>query len=235
MPGPYFGKYRGKVVSNTDESGIGMLEVTVADVLGPTPAWAMPSLPYAGPGVGWLMLPPVGADVWVDFERGDPLYPVWSGCFWDTQSPVAKSTSGRIKMLKTESFSLCIDSGQGDNAPPTATIEVNVGTRDRPQLLSVAFDKNGITLKNDQRIVLLGSNSVTVSTGDKSRVTVESGSVAIKNGDTTITVSSNAIDLKCGSNAVNLSGSEIGISNGVPNVKLTQSSVNVNNGALVVT
>jgi uncharacterized protein involved in type VI secretion and phage assembly len=235
MPGPYYGKYRGKVVSNTDNSGIGMLEVTVVDVLGATPAWAMPSLPYAGRGVGWLMLPPVGADVWVDFERGDPSLPVWSGCFWDTQSPMAESTSGRIKMLKTENFSLCIDSGQGEDGQPSATIEVNVGSENSPRMLSVAFDKNGITLKDDQRSVVVGSKSVMVSAGDSSRVTVESGSVTIKNGETTISVSSSAIDLKCSSNAVSLSGTEVAISNGVPSVKLTQSSVNVNNGALVVT
>ncbi|HEY1293399.1 MAG TPA: phage baseplate assembly protein V [Chloroflexota bacterium] len=235
MPGTYFGKYRGKVVSNTDDSGVGMLEVTVADVLGENTAWALPSLPFAGPGVGWLMLPPVGADVWVDFERGDPSFPVWSGCFWDTASPFAESTSARVKMLKTECFSLCLDSGGADGGQPTATIQVNVGSQESPRLLSVAFDAAGITLKNDERTVVVGSSSVVVSSGDTSQVTVESGTVTIKNGDTTITVASSSIGLACSSGAVNLSESEVAVSNGVPSVKLTQTSVNVNNGALVVT
>jgi len=33
-------------------------------------------------GVGLFFLPPKGANVWVEFEGGDPDYPIWSGCFW---------------------------------------------------------------------------------------------------------------------------------------------------------
>ena len=28
------------------------------------------------------MVPPVGAGVWVEFEHGDPDYPIWVGCRW---------------------------------------------------------------------------------------------------------------------------------------------------------
>jgi hypothetical protein len=28
------------------------------------------------------MIPPIGANVWVEFEGGDPNYPIWAGCFW---------------------------------------------------------------------------------------------------------------------------------------------------------
>ena len=28
------------------------------------------------------MIPPVGANVWVEFEGGNIDYPIWSGCFW---------------------------------------------------------------------------------------------------------------------------------------------------------
>ena len=27
-------------------------------------------------------IPPIGANVWVEYEGGDPNYPVWVGCFW---------------------------------------------------------------------------------------------------------------------------------------------------------
>jgi hypothetical protein len=30
--------------------------------------------------------PPIGANVWVEFEQGDPQMPIWVGCFWDTPS-----------------------------------------------------------------------------------------------------------------------------------------------------
>lgn len=81
----FFGKYRGKVEMNLDPLGVGRVQVSVADVMGDgSLAWAMPCLPGAGPGVGIFTIPPVGANVWVEFERGDPDYPIWSGGFWDT-------------------------------------------------------------------------------------------------------------------------------------------------------
>lgn len=80
----FFGKYRGKVEVNLDPLGLGRLQVSVPDVMGDgTLGWAMPCLPGAGPGVGIFAIPPVGANVWVEFERGDPDHPVWTGGFWD--------------------------------------------------------------------------------------------------------------------------------------------------------
>ena len=30
----------------------------------------------------------VGAGVWIEFEQGDPDYPIWSGCFWGSAAEV---------------------------------------------------------------------------------------------------------------------------------------------------
>lgn len=81
-PIPYYGKYRGRVESNVDEELMGRIQVTCPAVMGLRLGWAMPCVPYAGPGVGFYAIPPIGADVWVEFEGGDPNYPIWSGCFW---------------------------------------------------------------------------------------------------------------------------------------------------------
>lgn len=79
----YYGKYRGEVRNAVDPQGMGRVQVSVPDVLGDgTLAWAMPCSPWAGPGVGWFAIPPMGAKVWVEFERGDPDYPIWSGGYW---------------------------------------------------------------------------------------------------------------------------------------------------------
>jgi len=80
----FFGKHRGKVEANIDPLGLGRLQVSVPDVTGDGAlGWAMPCLPGAGPSVGLFVIPPVGANVWVEFERGDPDYPIWSGGFWN--------------------------------------------------------------------------------------------------------------------------------------------------------
>ena len=50
----YFGKYRGKVKNNIDPMMLGRVQVGAPAVLGDTSlAWAMPSVPYAGSGVGF--------------------------------------------------------------------------------------------------------------------------------------------------------------------------------------
>jgi uncharacterized protein involved in type VI secretion and phage assembly len=80
-PSRFFGKYRGTVVNTADSEQIARLQAVVPDVLGTVPTtWAMPSAPFAGPGAGVVVLPPVGAGVWIEFEQGDPDYPIWSGC-----------------------------------------------------------------------------------------------------------------------------------------------------------
>jgi hypothetical protein len=88
----FYGKYRGTVVNNVDPMFMGRLLVIVPDVLGPVPSsWAVPCVPLAGPTgppMGVYMVPPIGAGVWVEFEQGDPNYPIWVGCRWGTVSDV---------------------------------------------------------------------------------------------------------------------------------------------------
>ena len=89
MPRKYFGKYRGQVVTNVDPEKRGRLLVQVADVLGPSvSSWAMPCLPFAGLQMGFYAVPPPNAGVWVEFEQGDPDFPIWTGFWWGSTAEV---------------------------------------------------------------------------------------------------------------------------------------------------
>src|SRR6185436_1862957 len=44
-----------------------------------------------GTGMGMFWVPPTGAGVWVEFEGGDPNYPIWSGCMFDSRLDVPLS------------------------------------------------------------------------------------------------------------------------------------------------
>ena len=69
----FFGKYRGQVKNNIDPMQLGRIQVSVPRCSAMArSSWAMPCMPYAGPQVGFFALPPVGANVWVEFEAGDP-------------------------------------------------------------------------------------------------------------------------------------------------------------------
>lgn len=81
--GPFYGKYRGTVINNVDPLQIGRIQAMVPDVAGLLPtSWAMPCVPVAGINYGVFTVPSIGAGVWMEFERGDPDYPIWVGGFW---------------------------------------------------------------------------------------------------------------------------------------------------------
>jgi len=83
MTEKFYGKYRGTVVNNVDPLQIGRIMVMVPDVSGLVPSsWAMPCVPIAGKQMGTFFVPQVGAGVWVEFEHGDPDYPIWVGGYW---------------------------------------------------------------------------------------------------------------------------------------------------------
>jgi uncharacterized protein involved in type VI secretion and phage assembly len=83
----FYGKYRGIVVSNEDPMLLGRVKVRVPSVLGMdvVTGWATPCTPYGGsPGEGFLFVPEPEATVWVEFEEGDPEFPIWVGAMWST-------------------------------------------------------------------------------------------------------------------------------------------------------
>lgn len=85
----YYGKYRGTVINNVDPLQIGRLMVQVADVSNVIPStWAMPCVPFGGIQSGFYAVPDIGAGVWIEFEHGDPDYPVWVGTYWGSAAEV---------------------------------------------------------------------------------------------------------------------------------------------------
>jgi uncharacterized protein involved in type VI secretion and phage assembly len=84
----YFGKHRGTVINNVDPQQMGRLQVTVSDVPVLMSTWAMPCFPFTGTQSGAWTIPSMGAGVWVEFEQGDPDYPIWSGCYFGSAAEV---------------------------------------------------------------------------------------------------------------------------------------------------
>ena len=79
----FYGKYRGTVINNIDPMQIGRIQAMVPDVSALLPtSWAMPCVPIAGKQMGTYFVPQLGAGVWIEFEQGDPDYPIWVGGFW---------------------------------------------------------------------------------------------------------------------------------------------------------
>jgi uncharacterized protein involved in type VI secretion and phage assembly len=84
----YYGKYRGTVVNNVDPMQTGRIMVEVPDVSIIPSTWATPCLPVAGMNSGIFTVPQIGAGVWVEFEQGDPDYPIWVGGYWGSTAEI---------------------------------------------------------------------------------------------------------------------------------------------------
>jgi len=129
-----YGKYRGTVTSNDDATKRGRLQVMVPAVLGSLELWAMPCVPYAGKSVGLFAMPPVGAGVWVEFEGGDPSFPIWVGCFWaDDEAPAAGDPT--VKMLKTDSTTITLDD-QNDEVKLETSSNTSITMTDKVETLA---------------------------------------------------------------------------------------------------
>ena len=162
----YFGKYRGTVTDNADPTSRGRIKVRVPAVLGDLEVWAMPCVPYAGSQVGFYSLPNPDTGVWVEFEAGDPSYPIWAGCFWgDDELPDESDVD--IKIWKTDSLTLRMHDGDDE-----LKLETSNGAK--------------VTLTDEIRSEK-GSSSHTVSSSNVvsesgSKVDVSSTSVSVNDG-----------------------------------------------------
>ena len=114
----FFGKYRGIVANNLDPLTMGRIQAEVPDVLGElVSGWALPCAPFGGRGMGFFALPSVGANVWIEFEQGDPEYPIWSGCWWSdkTEMPPLLLTSPykKVMVVTQGGHSITLDDSPG--------------------------------------------------------------------------------------------------------------------------
>jgi hypothetical protein len=161
VSGPVFhGKYRGTIANNLDPLQQGRVQVSVPAVLGDGRlSWAMPSVPYAGDGVGFFAVPPVGANCWVEFEGGDPAYPILAGCFWgDGQAPGDGLPT--TKVLKTDGVTVTIDDLSGAGG-----LTIDVASPAVPVAMKIACTSSGIELSIGSSKVVLSSTSVSVNDG----------------------------------------------------------------------
>jgi phage baseplate assembly protein gpV len=123
--GKLFGKYRGQVEANVDPLQLGRLRVSSPAALGEGAVeWAMPCLPYAGTGLGFMMLPPVGAAVWIEFEAGDADHPIWSGCFW-SPGAAPEANTGDVTISAPDGTRVRLDSAGNVEVKANAAVRVS--------------------------------------------------------------------------------------------------------------
>jgi uncharacterized protein involved in type VI secretion and phage assembly len=162
-----YGKYRGTVVNNVDPVGLGRIEALVPDVSHAALAnWAMPCAPVAGSGMGIWAVPPVGAHVWIEFERGDRSHPIWTGGYWTTAADTP-----------------------GHGATPTiSSITLQTSLQNALTISDLPGPTGGIMLKSTTgAMILVNDTGIYIQNGKGASSVMAGPAVTINDGALTIT------------------------------------------------
>lgn len=211
----FFGKYRGKVTSTQDPMNLGRIRVSVPAIFGEgRDSWAMPCTPYAGTNIGLFTIPPVDSNVWVEFEQGDPDYPIWVGCFWgqnELPQNAKVSEPDQVQVFKTNGITVTF-SNLGENKGLTVVVENPVV--DNP--LKLIFNAEGIELNNNnQTTAKLMADTIELKNGTNSTITMTADNIQLKESAIEVSLTANSIDLTCNPATLKLtttSGIELGFS-----------------------
>jgi uncharacterized protein involved in type VI secretion and phage assembly len=120
----------------------------------------MPCVPYAGDSVGFFALPENGTGIWVEFEAGNPNYPIWVGCFWGDNQIDSSDATPSIKFLKTKSIKIRIDDSSGE-----LTIENDSGSSIKLTAMDITLKSKTITGTTDSTKTVLDSMRFDVNNG----------------------------------------------------------------------
>ncbi len=169
MSGPrFYGKYRATVLNNIDPQMQGRIQVQLADRYGMFPStWALPAFPFAGKNAAIVALPQMASSVWVEFEAGDPDYPVWSGAFWPDPNGFPAQAMAAATPL-TPNIHIQTTSG------------TSVTLSDNPAQQVLLKTLTGAT-------IMIGAAGITISNGQGASIQMSGPSVIINNGALTIT------------------------------------------------
>lgn len=167
MSEKFFGKYRGMVLNNIDPMQQGRLQVQVPDVAGLIPtSWAMPCVPIAGNQNGMVALPIIGSGVWVEFEQGNPDYPIWTGCFWGSAAEIPVLSRATPPAVPAITFQTPLQNGITISDLPGPT--------------------GGIILKSAAATLIVNDTGIYIQNGKGAMITLVGPTITINNGALTV-------------------------------------------------
>lgn len=188
----YYGKYRGFVVENDDPQQLGRLRVTVPSVLGDAvvTGWATPCVPYGGAdGQGFLMVPDVGAGVWVEFEEGDLEFPIWVGTYWSapggaSELPVPHDEAGEAGDVQSPPTRKIIRTAAGHTIQfEDADEEVRVILSDGQNENRIVFGRSALTVTNKDNSVTMDDAGIVIADASGNTVTQDGSGVVIEDAN----------------------------------------------------
>jgi hypothetical protein len=153
----FYGKYPAVVIDNDDPMMIGRLKVQVPEVLATqTTGWCIPCSPYAGPGVGFSAVPPVGAVVFVEWPAGDVnRIGVWSGAMWTNGDGVPGAGPDVVVVVTPGGHRVELRDTAGN-----AAVEITAASGAK-----LTMDDSGISLEFSGQKIAMTQASVSINDG----------------------------------------------------------------------
>ncbi len=207
----FYGKYRGKVADNIDPLFLGRILPIVPAVSDLPLTWATPCVPYAGLEVGLCAIPPIDANVWIEFEGGDPDYPIWTGCFWEEGQTPLGPLNPETFIFKTTSTTFVIREAPGGDG---ISLGLTFLAGEAP--INITLDAAGIQIETEATFAL--TSQVTNITSDE---------VSVESDDTNFSGAALTVE----SDETNVAGESLTIESGETNIageSLTIESVETN-------
>jgi uncharacterized protein involved in type VI secretion and phage assembly len=136
--------------------------------------WARLAMPMAGNGRGLVLIPEVGDEVLVAFEKGDPRFPYVLGVLWNGKDkPPLSNDDGkndkRILKSRKKHYLLYDDGARG-----VVELAHEKGRK-------VTFDDDGIVVKDENgNQIKIESTSGAMTIEAKGRLTIKGASVTIE-------------------------------------------------------
>lgn len=134
--GRYYSTYRAIVINNNDELNMNRVHVYIPSVQNGIKIWALPKSTTIGGCFHGLKLttPLVGEVVYIEFEGGDPLRPLWSYHGWATgETPDDLKDNNSMGLVTPEGNKIYIKDVDGELYIQTNS-KVNISILEGPSL-----------------------------------------------------------------------------------------------------
>jgi uncharacterized protein involved in type VI secretion and phage assembly len=165
----FYGKFRGTVLNNFDPEGLARIQVQVPDISRiPLINWALPCAPVGGLKNGMVTVPNIGSGVWVEFEQGDPDYPIWTGCFWGSSAELPDRRPAQIPGIQTITIQTLLRNSLviSDLPGPLGGIQIKTATEAKIAVtdLGIEIDNGkGASIKMIGPTILIDANIVSIN------------------------------------------------------------------------
>lgn len=157
--GKYYSCYRGFVIDIEDPEGCNRIKVNVPQVTGRNthPVWATAFDQFGGKNYGIHNLPQKGDIVWVQFESGNPNFPLWSHGYYGKGEKPEEFKRGNV---------------YGFKSPGGHTVFLD-DDKDEPKIrikhsneLSITITNEGIILWGKDRDIVIKNQTTQMSIDD---------------------------------------------------------------------